>query len=39
MTHDYKRISEREILFAKFTEDDIINDRDLEISIVSKPKC
>lgn len=39
MTYDYKRISEREILFAKFTEDDIINDRDLEISIVSKPKC
>ena len=37
MTYDYKRISEREILFAKFTEDDIINGMDIEISVVSKP--
>ena len=38
MTYDYKRTSEREILFAKFTEDDVISKKDIEISTVSKPK-
>ena len=28
----------REILFAKFTEDDVISKKDIEISTVSKPK-
>ena len=37
-TYDYKRTSEREILFAKFTEDDVISKKDIEISTVSKPK-
>lgn len=38
-TYDYKRIGEREILFAKFTEDDIINGKAIEVSVVSKPTC
>ena len=38
LTYDHKRTSEREILFAKFTEDDVISKKDIEISTVSKPK-
>lgn len=37
LTYDNGRTKEREILFAKFTEEDIINGNEIEISIVSKP--
>jgi len=37
LTYDNGRTKEREILFAKLTEEDIINGNEIEISIVSKP--
>ena len=37
LTYDCGRTTEREILFTCFTEEDIINDNKIDISIVSKP--
>lgn len=37
LTYDRGRTTDKEILFTSFTEQDIIDDRDIEISIVSKP--
>lgn len=38
LTYDRERTGAKEILFAKFTEDDILDDRrEIRISIVSKP--
>ena len=37
LTFDHGRTRENEILLCKFTEDDIINDKDIEVKIVSKP--
>ena len=37
LTYDRGRTSEKEILFATFSEQDIINDNEIEVSIVSKP--
>lgn len=37
LTYDRGRTTHKEILFASFTEQDIIDDNDIEISIVSKP--
>ena len=37
LTYDRGRITHKEILFAIFDENDIIEDRDINVSIVSKP--
>lgn len=37
LTYDRGRITHREILFASFTEQDIMDDREITIHIVSKP--
>lgn len=37
LTFDHERLGAKEILFCAFTEDDIINDNEIEIKIVSKP--
>ncbi len=37
LVYDRSRTGEKEILFCKFTEDDIISGNDIEISIISKP--
>ena len=37
LTYDRGRTSHKEILFASFTEQDIIENNDIEVSIVSKP--
>ncbi len=38
LTYDCGRTDAKEILFASFCEDDIINGKDIEFSIVSKPR-
>ncbi len=37
LTYDRERTGAKEILFAKFTEQDIINESEIEISIISRP--
>lgn len=37
LTFDHERSKAKEILLCTFTEDDIINDNDIEVTIVSKP--
>lgn len=37
LTYDLGRTAEREILFTCFTEEDVITDKDIEITTVSKP--
>ena len=38
ITYDHGREFARQILFAAFTEQDIIDDNDIEISVISEPK-
>ena len=38
LTYDYGRTAEREILFTSFSEDDIINNNEIQISVISKPQ-
>lgn len=38
LSYDRGRTTHREILFAKFTEEDIINSNSIDITLVSKPK-
>lgn len=37
LVFDHGRTEEKEILFCSFTEEDIVNDRTIEVKIVSKP--
>lgn len=37
LTYDRGRTSEREILFAVFSEQDIVNDNEITVSVISKP--
>lgn len=37
LTYDYGRITEREILFASFSEQDIIDNNEIPVSVISKP--
>ncbi len=37
LVYDRSRTGEKEILFCRFTEDDVINGSDIEIKIISKP--
>lgn len=39
LTYDCGRTSDKEILFASFTEEDIIYDREIKVSVISKPPC
>lgn len=38
VTYDCGRMGEREIMFAAFTEEDIVKDRDITVKVISKPR-
>ena len=39
LVYDHERLTEREIVYAKFTEEDILNNKNIELISLSKPTC